>query len=58
MANNFAAIKDNYQANYILNHLISNFSKFPEIIVQAEALLEKVKSKAAETNASITSDND
>ncbi len=58
MANNFAALKDNYQANYILNHLISNFSKFPEITDQAEALLEKVKSKAAETNASITSDND
>ena len=58
MAQNFLALDDDYQANYILNFLINNFKSYPDLIHEAQELLENLKSDAAETNASITTDHE
>ena len=58
MAQNFMALDDDYQANYILNHLINNFKSYPDLISEAQELLDNLKSDAAETNASITTDHE
>ncbi len=58
MAQNYSALDDDYQANYILNHLINNFKSYPVIIHEAQELLDNLKSDAAETNASITTDHE
>ena len=56
MAKNFNALGDDYQATYILENIIKNFQSYPEIISEAEELLEQIKSRAAETNSSIEVD--
>lgn len=58
MARNFIALNDDYQANYILNHLIDNFNAYPDISTEANKLLENLQSNAAETNASIINDHE
>ncbi|NLN24148.1 MAG: hypothetical protein GX163_00490, partial [Bacteroidetes bacterium] len=50
------ALKDAYQATYILESVISNFQEFPEVVEEAEAELKKIKQEEAKTNASVESD--
>ena len=56
MAKNFNALGDAYQATYILESVINNFTNYPEITKEAETLLKDIKAKAAETNASVEVD--
>lgn len=56
MAKNFNALGDNYQATYILENIIKNFQSYPEIISEAEDLLQSIKADAAETNSSVEID--
>ena len=53
MAKNFYALGDAYQATYILDSVISNFSQYPEIVADAKGELAIIKSKEAQSNSSI-----
>jgi len=53
MAQNFYGLKDAYQATYILESVVKNFTDYPDIITRAKALLKEIKSKEAQTNTSV-----
>lgn len=54
MARNFYGLKDAYQATYVLESLIQNFSEFKDTIKEAKTLLKQIKAQEAKTNSSIT----
>jgi len=54
MAKNFYALKDSFQATYILESIIKNFTTFPDIVDEASAELNKIKTEEAKTNESVT----
>jgi TolA-binding protein len=56
MAKNFYALDDAYQATYILESVIENFSDYPEIVNEAKAELAVIKSAEAKTNSSVETD--
>ena len=43
MAKNFYALDDSFQATYILESLIENYSRFVNLTVNAKTLLEEIK---------------
>ena len=43
MAKNFIGLEDAFQANYILNSIVANFTQFPEIVDEASNLLKKTQ---------------
>jgi hypothetical protein len=45
---------DPYQATYILENIIKNFSQFSDIINDAKSELKKIKLKESKTNNSVT----
>ncbi|HKJ05977.1 MAG TPA: tetratricopeptide repeat protein, partial [Flavobacteriaceae bacterium] len=53
MANNYYELQDAFQATYILESVIQNFSEFPDIITKAKANLKTIKDEQAKTNESI-----
>ena len=53
MAKNFYALKDAFQATYILESVIQNFTEFEDVVSEAKAELSKIKTAEAKTNASI-----
>tara|TARA_R110002012_G_scaffold56123_2_gene143627 strand:+ start:13395 stop:16418 length:3024 start_codon:yes stop_codon:yes gene_type:complete len=53
MAKNFYNLGDAFQATYILESVISNFSEFEEILAEAESELATIKAKEAESNSSV-----
>tara|TARA_R110000868_G_scaffold1389_29_gene10870 strand:- start:1676 stop:4699 length:3024 start_codon:yes stop_codon:yes gene_type:complete len=53
MAKNFYALKDAYQATYILESVIENFKEFSDVISEAKSELDNIKSEEAKTNSSI-----
>jgi tetratricopeptide (TPR) repeat protein len=57
MAKNFYALKDAYQATYILDNVISNFSDLPEVVEEAKVELAIIKKAEAKTNSSINTGN-
>src|SRR5690554_3382525 len=57
MAQNFYALKDAYQATYILESVISNFHDFPEVVEEAKTDLAVIKEAEAKTNSSINTGN-
>lgn len=57
MAKNFYELKDAYQATYILDNVIKNFTDFPEVVEEAKAELAVIKAAEAKTNSSIGSGN-
>lgn len=54
MAKNFYALEDSFQATYILESVIKNFTKYPEEVAEAEAELAKIKTAEAKRNSSVT----
>jgi tetratricopeptide (TPR) repeat protein len=56
MAKNYYALEDSdpYQATYILENIIKNFSQFSDIINDAKSELKKIKLKESKTNNSVT----
>ena len=58
MAKNFLALDDVFQATYILENVIQNFTEFPEITAEAQVELDRIKTEAAKTNASIEVDSE
>ncbi len=55
MAKNHYALKDAYQATYILDNIVKNFTQFKDLIEEAKNELSKIKNKEAKTNESINS---
>ncbi|MFA5296850.1 MAG: tetratricopeptide repeat protein [Lutibacter sp.] len=53
MADNNYKLKDAYQATYILESVIKNFSQFSDVIEEATEALNKIKMEQAKTNESI-----
>ena len=56
MAKNFYALEDAYQATYILESVIKNFTDYPEVLDEARVELELIKAQEAKTNSSVETD--
>ncbi|MCA0132851.1 tetratricopeptide repeat protein [Winogradskyella alexanderae] len=56
MAKNYYALNDAFQATYILESVISNFSEFNDVTEAATIELKKIKTEQAKTNSSIETD--
>jgi tetratricopeptide (TPR) repeat protein len=54
MAKNFYGLKDSFQATYILDSVIKNFTSFPDVLEEAQKELDFIKTEEAKTNSSIT----
>jgi len=54
MAKNFYGLKDSFQATYILESVIKNFTDFPDVVEEAKNELDIIKNEEAKTNSSIT----
>lgn len=54
MAKNYYELKDAYQATFILENVIKNFTQFNDLIREAKMVLAEIKTKEAKTNNSIT----
>ena len=54
MAKNFYGLKDSYQATYILENVIQNFTDFPDVVSDAQRELNTIKAEESKTNSSIT----
>ncbi|WP_111684336.1 tetratricopeptide repeat protein [Winogradskyella tangerina] len=57
MAKNFYALGDAFQANYILESVISNFPDYDDVVEEATFELNKIKAEEAKTNSSIETDD-
>jgi hypothetical protein len=53
MAANFYALKDSYQATFILETVLKNFSEYSDILAKAKTDLEAIKAEESKTNSSI-----
>ena len=53
MAKNFYGLKDSYQATYILDNVINNFTDFPDVVEEAKKELSAIKLEESKTNSSI-----
>jgi tetratricopeptide (TPR) repeat protein len=53
MAKNFYGLKDSFQATYILDNVIENFTDFPDVISEAKRELDAIKTEESKTNSSI-----
>lgn len=43
MAKNYIGLKDNYQASYTCDQIISNYADFPEIVAEAKEVKKQIK---------------
>jgi len=57
MGKNYYSLKDAYQATFILENVIKNFSQFNDIVEEAQVELTKIKENEAKTNNSIIPKN-
>jgi len=57
MAKNNYALKDAFQATYILESVIKNFTQFADIVSDAETELTRIKTEEAKTNDSVDPKN-
>ncbi len=53
MAKNYYALKDAFQATYILESVIENFAEFDDVVEEAKTELRQIKAEEAKTNSSI-----
>ncbi|MNS94723.1 hypothetical protein D3C72_1289480 [compost metagenome] len=53
MARNFYGLKDSYQATYILDNVINNFTDYPDVVEEAKKELGAIKVEESKTNSSI-----
>ena len=54
MAKNFYRLKDSFQATYILDSVIKNFTSFPDVIEEAQKELDFIKAEESKTNSSVS----
>jgi hypothetical protein len=50
MAKNFQ-LKDSFQATYILDNVIENFTDFPDVISKRKRELDAIKTEESKTNS-------
>lgn len=53
MAKNYYDLKDAYQATVILENLINSATNYPDVVEEAKAELQRIKTEEAKTNASV-----
>ena len=53
MAKNFYGLKDSFQANYILDSVIKNFTGFTDVVEEAKATKQNILDEVSKTNESI-----
>jgi len=53
MAKNYDGLDDAFQATYILESVIKNFTQFEDVVAEAKEALTKIKEEQAKTNASV-----
>lgn len=53
MAKNNYALNDSFQATYILESLIKNFTEFPDVVEEAQTELTRIKAEESKRNSSI-----
>ena len=53
MSQNFYQLDDAFQASFILESILTNFTQFPKIIKQAQSDLDNIKAIEAQNNSSI-----
>ncbi len=53
MAKNFYALDDSFQATHILESVINNFKEYEDVLTEAKAELNKIKTEEAKRNSSI-----
>ncbi|OIQ17313.1 MAG: hypothetical protein BM557_08870 [Flavobacterium sp. MedPE-SWcel] len=53
MAKNFYGLNDSFQATYILESIIKNFTDYPDVIEEAQKELDTIKAEEAKRNSSI-----
>ena len=56
MAKNFYQLGDAFQATYILESVISNFTEYPNIVEEAQTELNVIKATESKTNSSVETD--
>jgi hypothetical protein len=54
MAKNYYELKDSFQATYILENVIKNFTDYPDVVSGAQRELDNIKNEESKTNSSIT----
>ncbi len=54
MAKNFYGLKDSFQATYILESVIKNFTDYTDVVEEAKKELDLIKVEEAKTNSSIS----
>ena len=58
MAKNFYSLEDPFQASYILESLMENYSQFEELSIKAKSLLFEIRQKESQQNASLSKTKD
>ena len=58
MAKNFYSLEDPFQASYILESLMENYSQFEELSIKAKSLLSEIRQKESQQNASLSKTKD
>jgi len=53
MAKNYYGLKDSYQATYVLDNVIENFTDYSDVVEEAKSELNRIKAEEAKTNSSI-----
>ncbi|QYJ67493.1 tetratricopeptide repeat protein [Flavobacterium litorale] len=53
MAKNFYGLNDSFQATYILESIVKNFTDYPDVIAEAQTELDAIKAEEAKRNSSI-----
>ena len=53
MAKNFYGLKDSFQATYILESIVKNFTAYQDVVAEAQKELDAIKSEEAKRNSSI-----
>jgi len=56
MAKNFYQLDDAYQASYILESVVKNFTDYPDVVEEAKAELAVIKATESKTNSSVETD--
>lgn len=54
MGKNYYGLKDVYQATFVLENIIKNFTQFEDIVEEAKGELKNIKENEAKTNNSVT----
>ncbi|NER18596.1 tetratricopeptide repeat protein [Spongiivirga citrea] len=56
MAKNFDKLDDAFQATYVLESVIKNFTQYQEIVTEAKTELQRIKTKESKRNESVSPD--